>query len=210
MPSQDMQTLKSVMLEAALNALAAGVVFTERNGRVVYMNTAAASQFKTGNALKLFNNRFSPTDPGAARALAAALAGASDGQPAGGRGNTLALPDRDGRGVLATILPLGPTSGRGLGEPAAAMAAIFIQDPSILPHCPGEAFARLYGLTGGELRVALTLMPGLTVQEAAQVLGISLETVKTHLKHIFQKTGTSRQVDLLALMWRTSIPVRGM
>jgi DNA-binding CsgD family transcriptional regulator len=204
MLSQDSQTLKSEMLEAALNALSAGVVFTERNGRVVYMNTAAASQLKSGNALRLHNNRFSPTDPAAARALACVLAG--DGE----RGNTVALPDREGRGVLATILPLGPSSGRSFGEPSAATAAIFIQDPSILPRCPGDAFAKLYGLTGGELRIALTLMPGLTVQEAAQVLGISLETVKTHLKHIFQKTGTSRQVDLLALMWRTSLPVRGM
>ena len=32
---------------------------------------------------------------------------------------------------------------------------MFVQDPAVLPLFPGEAFAKLYRLTGGELRVAL-------------------------------------------------------
>lgn len=200
---KDVETSKSEMLEAALNVLAVGVVFAKCNGQVVYMNAAAAVQMHTGNALRLYNNRFSPTDPAAARALASALESASNDMPNKNRtGNTLALPNRDGTGVLATILPL---AARTFEEPT---AMIFIQDPAILPRCPGEAFAKLYGLTGGELRVALALVPGLNLQEAAHALGISLGTVRTHLKHIFQKTGTSRQVDLLALMWRASGPIK--
>ena len=35
----------------------------------------------------------------------------------------------------------------------------------MLPPCPGEAFARLYGLTRGESRVALTLAQCLTLQD---------------------------------------------
>ena len=45
--------------------------------------------------------------------------------------------------------------------PFAASVAIFAQDPAEVPQMPGEAFARLYGLTGGELRVLLALAQGL-------------------------------------------------
>ena len=48
----------------------------------------------------------------------------------------------------------------------------------ILPM-PGEAFAKLYGLTGGELRVAMAMATNLTPQEVADMLGIGLQTVKT-------------------------------
>ena len=61
----------------------------------------------------------------------------------------------------------------------------------------------------GELRVALAMAPGLAPQEAADMLGIGLQTVKTHLQRIFQKTGTSRQADLVGLMTRLSAPAKG-
>jgi DNA-binding CsgD family transcriptional regulator len=38
------------------------------------------------------------------------------------------------------------------------------------------------------------------VPEVAPVLGISETTVKTHLQHVFEKTGVSRQADLVKLV----------
>ena len=73
---------------------------------------------------------------------------------------------------------------------------------------PGEAFARLYGLTGGELRVVVALAQGLGGKEAADMLGISEPTVRTHLKSIFSKTETSRQTDLLRLLQSSTPPIR--
>ncbi len=205
---ENFQTPNLAVLKAALNALANGVVLAARNGQVVYMNAAARRYVQAGNALRLHNNRVFPVDPGAARVLAAALKGMdANGGKAAGRSSTFALPDRDGAGVLVTILPINREDAQGEHDPSEATAAIFIQDPSVVPVCPGEAFAKLYGLTNGELRVALALMPGLRVHQVASALGISLETVRTHLQHIFQKTGTSRQADLLGLMWRSSGPV---
>jgi DNA-binding CsgD family transcriptional regulator len=86
----------------------------------------------------------------------------------------------------------------------AGLAAIFIQDPSALPPFPGEAFAKLYGLTKAELRVVLAMRQDATSPRMAASFGIGLHTVRTHLKNIFQKTGTSRQADLMTLMLRAS------
>jgi DNA-binding CsgD family transcriptional regulator len=202
--ARDLQTSKYKLLEAVLNALAAGVVLTERDAQVVYMNAAARHHIRTGRALRLVNNRFSPTDPVAARALALALSRVLDKS---GAPQTLAFPDRDGAGVLATIFPL-ETESDGDQPFATATAAIFIQDPAVTPLFPGEAFAKLYGLTPAESRVIQAMRPGMPLHQVAHVLGIGLETVKTHLRHIFEKTDTTRQADIVALMSRATGPTK--
>ena len=199
----DLQISNNKLFEAALNVLAAGVVLTTRDAQVVYMNAAARQQVRTGRALRLVNSRFSPTDPAAARAFASALSRVLDKREAA---QTLACPDRDGAGVLATISPLETESGDE--QPLAAAAAIFIQDPALTLPFPGEAFATLYGLTRAELRVVLAMKPSLALHQVADLLGISLDTVKTHLQHIFEKTYTKRQADVMALMSRATGPTK--
>jgi len=83
-----------------------------------------------------------------------------------------------------------------------------VQDPVVVPPFPGEAFAKLYGLTGSELRVLLAMAPGLSVKEAAEVLGIGETTAKTHLQHIYDKTGTCKQTELLHLFLSHTPPIR--
>src|SRR6476620_2731230 len=123
-------------------------------------------------------------------------------------GFSLALPSRVGAGLVATILPLYRGERRNLCGAFAAMAAIFVQDPIVVPPFPGEAFAKLYALTGSELRVLLAMAPGLSVKEAAEVLGIVETTAKTHVQHIYGKTGTSKQTELLRLFMSSTPPVK--
>ena len=89
-----------------------------------------------------------------------------------------------------------------------SLAAIFIQDPIVVPCFPGEAFAKLYGLTGSELRTLLAMAPGLSVKEAAELLGIGDTTARTHLQHIHEKTGTSKQTELLRLFMSSTPPIK--
>jgi len=57
--------------------------------------------------------------------------------------------------------------------------------------------------------VLLALAQGLGGKEAADMLGISEPTVRSHLQHIFSKTNTPRQADLLRLLQNSTPPVRG-
>jgi DNA-binding NarL/FixJ family response regulator len=88
------------------------------------------------------------------------------------------------------------------------MSAIFVQDPAFVPPFPGEAFAEIHGLTESELRVLLAMAPGLYVKEAAEMLGIGESTAKTHLQHIYSKTGTSKQTELMHLFMSSTPPVK--
>ncbi len=122
--------------------------------------------------------------------------------------HSLAIPDVDGAGYVATLLPVDRGQRRGIIAPFAASVAVFTKDPIQAPLMPGEAFARLYKLTGGELRVLLALAQGLGATEAADMLGISEPTVRTHLQRIFSKTDTPRQADLLRLFQNSTPPIR--
>lgn len=198
----DPQTSKYRLFEAALNVLAAGVVLTAHDAQVIYMNAAARHLVRMRRALCLVNNRLLPIDRTAARVLTSVLSGMHNKSEVA---QTLAFPDRYGAGVLATIFPLDTESGEELPLMA---AAIFIQDPARTPAFPGEAFAKLYGLTRGELRVIQAMGPGVTLHQVANVLGVGDATVKTHLRRVFEKTNTTRQADVVGLMSRATVPTK--
>ena len=202
----NLTSIRSGALEAMLNALAASVYLADRDGRIVYMNRAAERQVSTGNVIRIANGRLAPVDCKARLTLGRAIdVVIGDGNLLTG-GITVALAGVDHGGLIATILPLSPgenpSSCRGAG-----MAAIFMQDPIVMPPSAAEAFAQLYGLTGSELRVLVAMAPGLGVKEAAEVLGIGENTAKTHLQHIHSKTGTSKQTELIRLFISATPPI---
>lgn len=74
---------------------------------------------------------------------------------------------------------------------AAARGDMFI-DPRVAPKLVTAATKKgstkgPFGLTPQELRVVELLPKGMTNQEIAQHLGLSYETVKTHLRHAMRK-----------------------
>ncbi|MEH2537954.1 MULTISPECIES: helix-turn-helix transcriptional regulator [unclassified Bradyrhizobium] len=205
----DIRALRSEMLEKTLDVLVAGVFLTARDGRVVYMNAAAERQVRTGHSIRIVNNRIFAADPAARAALSKAIDEASrDNFEKDISDHSLAIPGMDGAGYVATLLPVDRGERRGVVAPFGASVAVFTQDPVQSPLMPGEAFARLYKLTGGELRVLLALAQGLGGKEAADMLGISEPTVRSHLQHIFSKTNTPRQADLLRLLQNSAPQVR--
>ena len=52
------------------------------------------------------------------------------------------------------------------------------------------------GLTAAEAEIAVLLAEGCTVREIAATTGRGYSTVRTHLKHIFTKLGSSRQFEV--------------
>jgi DNA-binding CsgD family transcriptional regulator len=78
---------------------------------------------------------------------------------------------------------------------------------SSLPALPGELFVRRYGITPAESRVLMMNVQGMSAVDAAEALGISEMTVKTHLKNLFAKTGAHRQSDLVRLAMAVLPPV---
>jgi DNA-binding CsgD family transcriptional regulator/PAS domain-containing protein len=205
----NLKTIRSEALKTALDALTSGIYLVDRLGRVIYMNRAANRQVERGDAVLIANGRLAPFDRRTCAALTGAIRQAIANEAATpASGFSIALPAREGAGLVAAVLPLTRGERQNVCGAFAAMAAIFVQDPIVVPPFPGEAFAKLHGLTGSELRVLLAMAPGLSVKEAAEVLGVSETTAKTHLQHIYNKTGTSKQTELMQLFKSSSPPVK--
>jgi DNA-binding CsgD family transcriptional regulator len=80
---------------------------------------------------------------------------------------------------------------------------VFRQSLAIIGNCetPIAAMER-YRLTKSEAKVVLELCQGGSLREIAVRLDIAYDTVRTHLKRIYEKTGARTQRDLLSLFIR--------
>jgi len=86
------------------------------------------------------------------------------------------------------------------GHSSSAVAALLVHDPTRPCSAPESLLQRVHGLTPAEASLASVMMQGCPVEEAADRLGVSVNTAKTHLKRVFAKTGVTRQAELVYLL----------
>ncbi|MDB6043090.1 MAG: putative Transcriptional regulator, LuxR family protein [Gammaproteobacteria bacterium] len=115
------------------------------------------------------------------------------GLRAGGTMNVLRPSQRRSFHVLVTPLHLRPI----LPSAQQPAAVAFISDPECQLDTPVQALGHLFALSHAEARLAAVLVKGCSLREAAEELGVSLSTVRTQLKKLFEKTGTKRQSALI-------------
>lgn len=84
------------------------------------------------------------------------------------------------------------------GELLAGGALVTVYEPDSRPLPRAVHIASYFDLSSAEAQVCERLVAGREVQAIADELGRSVETVRSHLKHIFQKTGCSRQGELIS------------
>lgn len=77
---------------------------------------------------------------------------------------------------------------------------IIIYDASDLGFPDPTFLTQTFQFTPQENKIALLLSKSFDLKEIAKELKISLHTVRTHLKHIYSKTNTSRQAELIKLL----------
>ena len=112
---------------------------------------------------------------------------------------SLALENDDGPLTVATVLPLTSGLRAGYGKQLSASAAIFVHNQPSFDDGLVTTLAAAFGLTGAEARVLSALLEGLSLSETASRFQISVNTVRWHLKRLFEKTSTKRQSDLIRL-----------
>jgi DNA-binding CsgD family transcriptional regulator len=127
----------------------------------------------------------------------------------GTRGIALPLRGRDGSRYVAHVLPLTSGARRLAGIAYSAVAALFICKVAAENPSSPEIIARAYRLTPTELRVLLATVEVGGVREVAAALGIAENTVKTHLRNLFAKTGARRQADLVKIVAGYATPLIG-
>jgi DNA-binding CsgD family transcriptional regulator len=102
--------------------------------------------------------------------------------------------------AIANVLPLTSGARRRAGACYAAAATVFLSKATLDLPSPPEAIATEFGLTPAELRVLFAIVEVGGVPDVAAMLGLSQQTVKTHLQRLFAKTGSARQAELVKLV----------
>ena len=206
-----MQTVRAAAQALETVGLPAAVL--GRRGRILAMNRSCEALLR---ALILDGPRLVLTDPAADRLLAQALDAlsaetASDGSvgaAAAGGMSTQSIPvaGRDDR--PPTILHLLPIR-RAAADLFAAAEAIAVFTPLAVRHVPGLSILEgLFDLTAAEARVARGIAGGSTVAGLSAEFGTSSATVRSQLKAVMSKTGTTRQAELVQLLAGAALPVR--
>jgi DNA-binding CsgD family transcriptional regulator len=96
------------------------------------------------------------------------------------------------------VVPL-RTKPQGLRDRAPA-AAVFVSDPDVRLESSEQHLRGLYALTVVEARLAAWLSQGKSVSEAAEAMGITVNTARAYLKRVYDKTGVRRQAELVRLL----------
>ncbi|HKD25964.1 MAG TPA: LuxR C-terminal-related transcriptional regulator [Xanthobacteraceae bacterium] len=204
----DMHTMTISTFEATLDLIGPGVVLVDRDAKIIYANRAARSMLAAGSPIRSKRGAVHACRPQTSAALRAAIANAADGEATIGRtGIGLPAPQADGEPALIYMLPLMRGDIRGRIAPHAA-AALFVTVKDGGASSFAEAIAAMFGLSAAEERTLERLLAGDTLAQAADTLGIAVTTVRTHLTHIFDKTGASRQAELIRLAAKFSPPCR--
>ena len=102
--------------------------------------------------------------------------------------------------LRVVVAPFRPRS-RDLGMAAeGAVAMVLVTDPARRSDLCQQLLRSRFGLTAGEARVALEIASAEGRAAAATRLGVTVATLKTHLIRVFEKTGVSRQAELVRLV----------
>jgi DNA-binding CsgD family transcriptional regulator len=179
--------------------LGASVILVDANRRVASMDPHAEHVLAAGRvSLRGGQMRVPPSIESQFNEAIARATG--NGRTLTGRSATLiAVPRPDG--LLPLSLAVGPVDERdrplGILGTLGPLAMVVITEPERSSGPDEDGLRALFDLTPAEARLVIALCAGETLATYADATGTSLNTAKTHLKHVFEKTGETRQADLV-------------
>ncbi|PAQ00966.1 helix-turn-helix transcriptional regulator [Mesorhizobium mediterraneum] len=201
----DMGTIERARMAEALDALTCAVVLTNGRGAILHANHAAKHMLRSGGPIHDVHGILQAKIPSASKELhSAIMLAAQDDASIGKTGVAVLLTEPGLPPVFARVLPMAGGDLRAGMDPA-AVAAVFIGNAPD-EHDAADMLATAFGLTLAETRVLASLLAGHTLAETGASLHIASTTTKTHLDNIFQKTGVSRQADLMRLVMQIVPP----
>jgi len=126
---------------------------------------------------------------------AIAIATTSPGAPA-----IVSLADAAGTRYFLQIVPVGGRACDVFLAATAVAVLINVAQRGIPLNLERDTLRTAFALTDREVEVAIALAGGLSVADIAKRLRIQVGTTRDYLKSVFEKTGTCRQAELVALL----------
>lgn len=173
-----------------LERLGIAVILLDHGGKVLFANQDAVRLLTEGDGLTVRGGRLRCLDPLAVQTLEHNV-GLKTLLPA--PAPVVVVNRSSGRAPLVVrLVPVPDSAFLGLGNPKGHCMAL-VSDPDRKPADMESMLTRVFGLTKAEARIAAGIADGGTADTLAEQLGVSRETVRSHLKHVYSKLDVRRR-----------------
>ncbi len=203
----DKGNMATMLYRKVLDTLSVAVFVVGLGRRVKFTNARGDAMLRDDILLGLNNQTLqAKRTAGAESALDDAIDRALKGDAAVGiSGIGVPLIGTNGSRAAAYVLPI---AGHDLrGEMGPGHCAVFVANRSEQQPLVIEILRTLFDLTVSEARVAALLAKGEKPVSIATTLDVSVNTIRSHLKHAYAKTDTADQTSLSALIHSVLPPI---
>jgi DNA-binding CsgD family transcriptional regulator len=188
------QQIRAETLSSAVEGLQFGLLVLDQRGCILEVNGLGQDLLRNEPAIRRERDHSLWLCEPAGAQLRALLR--TDGSSSGHSGGVFHVPrgaPRQGLSVLVAPMPSVPFSWTSV-EPR---WLVFIFDPERRVAPSVDVVRRDLGISEREAEIASLLALGFDLSRISRRLGISIHTARSHLKHIFEKTGARSQGELM-------------
>lgn len=175
---------QTINILRVLDLVPTGIIIVDEDAATTTLNRYAQDVLNDKDGLYLSQKHITASQANTMRELKSAITEATAGE----NGSSSVLNVRRPSGAQSLMVLVAPVRE--------GSAVVFVADPERRPPVEKSFVANLFGLTRMESAVAASVAQGQRLNEVAENLNISLHTARSHLKHVFSKTGTDRQLEL--------------
>ncbi|WP_338243387.1 response regulator transcription factor [Aurantiacibacter hainanensis] len=172
-----------------INSVEDAFIIVREDRQLQFANISAEALLREGQLLRMKDARLEMVRPVDQRRLLRALLDASANRIDG----HTAFTARDARNAQWRF-SIVPKRFNGV------TALLIWIDSGSAGTSAAEALQELYNLTAAEVPVLMALSEGLSAFQIADRLGVSIATVRTHVQHIYNKTGVHKVSQLATLV----------
>ena len=194
----------------AINRLSVATIVLTESGAVQRVNDYAQQLLEQKDGLKLVGDRLEASYPSDNKELQRRVKEAFEACRRGERvaGEALSVTRPSGEVNLGIVLEKVPDPGWVEGKEQPTLM-LYVRDAVKKSSVSSATAKQLFDFTPAETALALELVNGLSLEDAAENMGIMRNTARAHLRAIFSKTGVRRQAELVRVMLNSVVALSG-
>lgn len=189
------------MCRGVLDQFPASVWLVDSSGRVQDMNDSAKQVVMAMDGLSVVTGRIRAAARRDQADLLAAISSIGRPRRDGFCSPTCAVAvSRPSGKPRYVLLALGSTATSAFPPAASGLVWLFASNPDRAGDAALETLSHVFVLTKAERRLLLPLLAGCSLQECADRLCLTRNTIKTQLASVYRKTGVRRHAELIRLI----------
>lgn len=185
----------------AINRLSVATILLTEMGAVQKVNDYGRQLLSSGDGLKLVGERLEASYPSDNKKLQEHIKEAFEARSRGRPlpSNVLSVTRPSGEVNLGVVFEVIPDAS-WMDDRDQPTLMLYVRDAVNKSSVSSTTAKQLFDFTPAETALALELANGLSLEDAAESLGIMRNTARAHLRAIFSKTGVRRQAELVRVM----------